>query len=90
MEQIGEEKRRRREGRKEEEERRGKRKRKKKGSKRRAKARNQNVPSTQSSIPPRAQHIGIMPAREILLLDRCLNVTNNTFIFVMARPLPNS
>ena len=44
------------------------RKRKKKRSKRRAEARNQNVPSAQSSISPRPQHIGIMPAREILLL----------------------
>ena len=74
MEQIGEEKRRRKEEKEKEEKKRkkrrgkGERKRKKKGSKRRAEARNQNVPSAQSSISPRAQHIGIMPAWEILLL----------------------
>ena len=69
MEQIGEEKEEEKK-RKRRKKRRGKekRKRKKKGSKRRAEARKQNVPSAQSSISPRAQHIGIMPAREILLL----------------------
>ena len=68
MEQIGEEKEKKRKRRKKRrgKKRRGKgeRKRKKKGSKRRTEARNQNVPSAQSSISPRAQHIGIMPARE--------------------------
>ena len=79
MKQIGEEKeekkrkrRKKRRGKK----RRGKgeRKRKKKGSKRGAEARNQNVPSAQSSISSRAQHIGIMPAREILVLLLLLKI----------------
>ena len=74
MEQIGEEKeeekkrKRRKKRRRKKRRGKGERKRKKKGSKRRVEARNQNVPSAQSSISPRAQHIGIMPAWEILLL----------------------